>query len=128
MARALRSGRAPITASTDGRGSATVSYERGPRSVVFEGCAATQSVIVYIPEHADYFCVEPVTHAVNAVNLPNPLESGCGRSNRIRHGNCDVDPMQLQNDGSFGLTSEPGQSVLATRIPCTPLRLWGRFQ
>ena len=57
-------------------GSAAVSYERDRRSVVLEGCEATQSIIVYIPEHADYFCVEPVTHAVNAVNLPDPLESG----------------------------------------------------
>jgi len=33
-------------------------------------------VIVYIPQNADYFCVEPVTHAVNAMNLPGVVESG----------------------------------------------------
>lgn len=57
-------------------GRAVVSYERSQRSLVLEGCATTQSVIAYIPDHANYFCVEPVTHAVNAVNLPNPLAGG----------------------------------------------------
>lgn len=57
-------------------GSATVSYERRRRSVVLEGGEATPSVIVYIPAREDYFCVEPVTHAVDAFNLANPPESG----------------------------------------------------
>ena len=54
----------------------TVSDEQGPRRVILGGCAATHSVIVYIPESADYFCVEPVTHTVNAMNLPDAAESG----------------------------------------------------
>ena len=58
------------------QGCATVSDEQGPRRVVLGGCAATHSVIVYIPESADYFCVEPVTHTVDAMNLPDAAESG----------------------------------------------------
>jgi aldose 1-epimerase len=57
-------------------GRATVSYEHAPRRLALDGCEATHSVIVYIPEDADYFCVEPVTHTVNAMNLPNAAESG----------------------------------------------------
>ena len=32
--------------------------------------------MVYIPRGADYFCVEPVTHAVNAMNLPDAAAAG----------------------------------------------------
>ena len=45
-------------------------------SLVLEGSEETRFVIVYIPQGADYFCVEPVTHAVNAMNLPDAVESG----------------------------------------------------
>ncbi len=58
-------------------GSATVNYQHAPHRILFRGCPARHSVIVvYVPEGADYFCVEPVTHAVNALNLPSSLESG----------------------------------------------------
>lgn len=61
-----------------GRWSGSASVSDGPsrRSLVLEGCERTQCVIVYIPAEADYFCVEPVTHAVNAVNLPNAQDGG----------------------------------------------------
>ena len=58
------------------RGAALVSDERSARAWRIEGCAATRFVIVYIPADADYFCVEPVTHAVNAMNQPDAAESG----------------------------------------------------
>jgi aldose 1-epimerase len=48
---------------------ATVSYEGTPSRTLLVSCDSTRSVIVYIPAGADYFCVEPVTHAVNAMNL-----------------------------------------------------------
>jgi aldose 1-epimerase len=34
--------------------------------------------VVYTPENADYFCVEPVTHATNAINASDP-------DRRMRH-------------------------------------------
>jgi aldose 1-epimerase len=46
------------------------------RTLILDGCDATDSVIVYIPQDADYFCVEPVTHAVNAMNHADPAASG----------------------------------------------------
>jgi aldose 1-epimerase len=58
------------------RGPAIVSYEHRAGRLVLTGCEATHSVIVYVPESGGYFCVEPVTHSVNALNLPNATESG----------------------------------------------------
>jgi aldose 1-epimerase len=55
---------------------ATVHYGKGPRTLVLEGSESTDYAIVYIPEDADYFCVEPVTHAVNAMNHPDPAADG----------------------------------------------------
>ena len=57
-------------------GRATIRYESPARSLLLEGCEATRFLIVYIPAGADYFCLEPVTHAVNAMNLPAAAESG----------------------------------------------------
>ncbi len=51
-------------------------FDAPARSLVLDGCEATRFLIVYIPEAADYFCVEPVTHAVNAMNLPDATEGG----------------------------------------------------
>ncbi|MGH8204985.1 MAG: aldose 1-epimerase, partial [Steroidobacteraceae bacterium] len=58
------------------RGAALVSDERSACAWRIEGCEATRFVIVYIPANAEYFCVEPVTHAVNAMNQPDAAESG----------------------------------------------------
>ena len=58
------------------QGRATMRFEAPARSLLLEGSEATRFLIVYIPENADYFCVEPVTHAVNAMNLPDAAESG----------------------------------------------------
>ncbi|HZF31533.1 MAG TPA: aldose 1-epimerase [Gammaproteobacteria bacterium] len=55
---------------------ATLSFGQSRRSIVVEGCAATERLVVYVPADADYFCVEPVTHAVNAINLPDPAAAG----------------------------------------------------
>lgn len=57
-------------------GRATIGYEAPARSVLLDGCEATRFLIVYIPAGADYFCLEPVTHAVNAMNLPDATQSG----------------------------------------------------
>jgi len=58
------------------QGRATVSYRDPSRMIVLAGCEATHSVIVYVPADADYFCVEPVTHTVDAFNLPEAAEGG----------------------------------------------------
>ena len=55
---------------------AAVRYGQDSRTLVLDGCEATAYAIVYIPEGADYFCVEPVTHAVNAMNHPDPAAGG----------------------------------------------------
>ena len=57
-------------------GRAAVSHEAGGPAWLLEGCADTRFLIVYVPDGGDYFCVEPVTHAVNAMNHPDPAESG----------------------------------------------------
>ena len=58
------------------RGAAIVHDDPPARAFRLEGCKQTRFVIVYIPAGADYFCVEPVTHAVNAVNHPANTDSG----------------------------------------------------
>jgi aldose 1-epimerase len=60
-------------------GHATVTGEQDGRGYRLSGCAATRHVIVYTPANADHFCVEPVTHAVNALNLPDASLSGLWR-------------------------------------------------
>ena len=55
---------------------ATIRNDPSRRSYVIEGCEATRSAIVYVPADADHFCVEPVTHAVNAMNLTDPAAAG----------------------------------------------------
>ena len=60
----------------DWRGSAIVRFDAPARAFRLDGCQDTRFVIVYIPAGADYFCVEPVTHAVNAVNHPDDTNSG----------------------------------------------------
>ena len=51
-------------------------YAEGSRTVILDGCEETAYAIVYIPADADYFCVEPVTHAVNAMNLADAAAGG----------------------------------------------------
>ena len=58
------------------QGRASVTYEDTLFRIILSSCAAAGSVIVYIPENARYFCVEPVTHAVNAMNLADPAAAG----------------------------------------------------
>ena len=33
-------------------------------------------LVVYTPQDKDYFCVEPVSHATNAINQPAPSALG----------------------------------------------------
>lgn len=58
------------------RGRASITYPDSMLRVVLECSGDADHMIVYIPEHAGYFCVEPVTHAVNAMNLPDPADAG----------------------------------------------------
>jgi aldose 1-epimerase len=55
---------------------ATISGELPADTLALEACDAARFVIVFIPRGADYLCVEPVTHAVNAMNLADAAESG----------------------------------------------------
>jgi aldose 1-epimerase len=55
---------------------ATIRDDHSRRTFVLESSEATPFVIVYVPADADYFCVEPVTHAVNAMNLADPAAAG----------------------------------------------------
>jgi len=55
---------------------AMVRYGQDSRTIVLDGCEATAYAIVYIPKDADYFCVEPVTHAVNAMNHADAAADG----------------------------------------------------
>ena len=71
---------------------ATVRYGQDSRTLVLDGCEATAYAIVYIPEDADYFCVEPVTHAVNAMNHAGrrgrrPVDARAGGGARDQHDN-----------------------------------------
>jgi aldose 1-epimerase len=54
---------------------AVVTYASARHAVVIEGGEAARFVVVYVPG-SGYFCVEPVTHAANAVNLPDPAATG----------------------------------------------------
>ena len=54
---------------------ATLHFEHARFAVVLEGCEATGYVIVYVPG-GELCCVEPVTHAVNAMNLDDPATAG----------------------------------------------------
>jgi aldose 1-epimerase len=54
---------------------ALVSCESSSRTIVIDGCEGTRFVVVYVPgKH--YFCVEPVTHAAGALNLPDVAGAG----------------------------------------------------
>ncbi len=55
---------------------ALVTSEDRAGGIVVQGCEATDFLVVYVPRDAGYFCVEPVTHAVNAVNLRDPATAG----------------------------------------------------
>jgi aldose 1-epimerase len=61
------------------RGRATVQDAESRYAFAVDGCEATRFVILYIPAGADYFCVEPVTHAVNAMSRPDDADSGLWR-------------------------------------------------
>jgi Galactose mutarotase and related enzymes len=58
------------------QGRASITYPDSMLRIVLESCADADRMIVYIPAGADYFCVEPVTHSVNAFNLPDPADAG----------------------------------------------------
>lgn len=61
--------------------SGRVDASGGPAAgaLALDGCAGTPFVIVYVPEGGNYYCIEPVTHAVNAMNLPEAAARGWWR-------------------------------------------------
>jgi len=63
----------------DWSGRAVMSGGHAAGRINLESCAATRFVILYIPVDADYYCVEPVTHAVNAMNLADAAACGWWR-------------------------------------------------
>ena len=100
--RASPIGRAPITASTAGQAARRCATRAPARSVSLEGCEATRFLIVYIPAGADYFCLEPVTHAVNAMNLPDaaaerPVDARAASDPRNLHDH----PLQIKGTLTF---------------------------
>jgi aldose 1-epimerase len=60
-------------------GRAVVSGGHGEPGFYLEGSEATRFLIVYVPAGEDYYCVEPVTHAVNAMNRPDAAAQGWWR-------------------------------------------------
>ena len=41
-----------------------------------ELCSSLRHLVVYTPQDKDYFCVEPVSHVNNAIQMPDPLQHG----------------------------------------------------
>ena len=60
-------------------GRADVSGDDATPGFSLEGSPATPYLIVYVPAGADYYCVEPVTHAVNAMNMADAAARGWWR-------------------------------------------------
>ncbi|MDF1792214.1 MAG: aldose 1-epimerase [Thalassobaculaceae bacterium] len=48
---------------------ATIAWPEAGMAVTMTGEGPLEHVIVYTPSHRDYFCIEPVTHAIDAANL-----------------------------------------------------------
>jgi aldose 1-epimerase len=52
-------------------GSATIEWDADARSrVEIAAAAPLEHLMIYAPENRDFFCVEPVSHTVNAFNAP----------------------------------------------------------
>lgn len=57
-------------------GAATIRWPNEGRGVRIEGDAVLGHLTVFIPQGADFFCVEPVSHVANAVNMPGRSDTG----------------------------------------------------
>jgi aldose 1-epimerase len=56
-------------------GSATIEWDDADaRSRVELSAAPLEHLMVYVPADRDFFCVEPVSHAINAFNVPGSAE------------------------------------------------------
>jgi aldose 1-epimerase len=55
-------------------GSATIEWADARSRVELGAAAPLEHLMIYAPEHRDFFCVEPVSHAVNAFNSPDSGE------------------------------------------------------
>jgi aldose 1-epimerase len=58
------------------KGPATVRWPNEGRGVRIFGDEVLGHLIVYIPPGEDHFCVEPISHAGNAVNMPERTDTG----------------------------------------------------
>ena len=50
---------------------ATIRWPNEGRGVRIEGDDVLDRLVVFIPPNQDYFCVEPVSHVANAINMPD---------------------------------------------------------
>ena len=50
-------------------GVARIAWPERGLAVTMTGEGPLDHLVVYTPEHRSYFCVEPVTHAIDAANL-----------------------------------------------------------
>lgn len=57
-------------------GAATVRWPNERRGLRIAGDPVLNHLIVYIPRGEDHFCVEPISHAGNAVNMPGRDDTG----------------------------------------------------
>lgn len=51
-------------------GSATIAWDDRPMALEIRVSPPAPAVVVYVPQHGDAFCFEPVPHINNALNLP----------------------------------------------------------
>ena len=58
------------------RGAATIRWPNESRGVRVEGDQVLDRLVVFIPPGQDYFCVEPVSHVANAINMPDIEAAG----------------------------------------------------
>ena len=60
------------TAYTDREGPLVIIWPERGLSLQLNPSATLEHTVIYVPEMGDYFCVEPVSHAVNAINRDGP--------------------------------------------------------
>jgi aldose 1-epimerase len=51
-------------------GNAAIDWPSEPHRVTLASAAPLEHLLVYVPADREFFCVEPVSHPVNALNFP----------------------------------------------------------
>jgi aldose 1-epimerase len=64
------------TIYTDREGHLTVEWPDRSLRLIIDADATQSFTVVYVPPDADFFCAEPVTHMINAVNFPAEEPTG----------------------------------------------------